>query len=75
MPRALSRLALDRGGPRDLAALARRACDAAARDRRRCSATRQLPDELAAALGAICGAAAASSPTMLAAALADDLPL
>jgi len=72
MPRALSRLALNRGGPRDLGALL--AGFQAARAIADIFAATPPPAELGAALGAI-----AALPPVLAAhlaqALADDLPL
>ena len=75
MPRALSRLALDRGGPRDLGALARGPRGGARRSRR-LFAGAALPD------GARRGAARRSSAlpgglraTISTRALADELPL
>lgn len=72
MPRALTRLALNRGGPRDLGAL--RAGFVAASEISALFAQAQLPDELDAALKAI-----AALPAVLAnhleTALADELPL
>ncbi|NTJ64794.1 DNA mismatch repair protein MutS [Agrobacterium rhizogenes] len=72
MPRALSRLALDRGGPRDLWAI--RQGLAAATDVARMLGTALLPDELKAALAGL-SALPADLEAMLAATLADELPL
>jgi DNA mismatch repair protein MutS len=55
MPRALSRLALNRGGPRDLAAI-REGLEAAEADIARCSETEKLPEELAQAAACLPGA-------------------
>ncbi|TMV17022.1 DNA mismatch repair protein MutS [Rhizobium sp. Td3] len=72
MPRALSRLALERGGPRDLGAI-RQGLSAAAYV---ASILDQglLPDELAAALADL-KALPSDLEAMLAATLADDMPL
>ncbi|UXS00001.1 DNA mismatch repair protein MutS [Agrobacterium tumefaciens] len=72
MPRALSRLALERGGPRDLGAI-RQGLSAAAHV---ASILDQglLPDELAAALADL-KALPGDLEAMLAATLADDMPL
>ncbi len=72
MPRALSRLALDRGGPRDLWAI--RQGLAAATDVARMLGTALLPEELKAALTGL-AALPADLEAMLAATLADELPL
>ncbi|NLR98764.1 DNA mismatch repair protein MutS [Rhizobium sp. P38BS-XIX] len=72
MPRALSRLALDRGGPRDLWAI--RQGLAAATDIARMLAAALLPEELKAALAGL-SALPADLEAMLAATLADELPL
>jgi len=72
MPRALSRLALNRGGPRDLGAL--RAGFAAAGDIAETFAGKALPRELAGALEAI-AALPAGLADHLARALGEDLPL
>jgi DNA mismatch repair protein MutS len=72
MPRALSRLALNRGGPRDLGAL-RAGLEAAAQMAELLS-TAALPDRLGSVLEALKGLPAAFSEH-LAAALADELPL
>ena len=72
MPRALSRLALNRGGPRDLGAL--RAGFAAAGDIAGIFAGKVLPRELAGALEAIAALPVALAEH-LARALADELPL
>lgn len=72
MPRALSRLALNRGGPRDLGAL--RAGFLAAGDIARIFARVAPPAELAAALAAI-DALPKPLAEHLAGALADELPL
>jgi DNA mismatch repair protein MutS len=72
MPRALSRLALNRGGPRDLGAL--RAAFSAARQIAGLFADAAAPKELAAAVAAI-RALPAALADHLAAALADELPL
>jgi DNA mismatch repair protein MutS len=72
MPRALSRLALDRGGPRDLWAI--RQGLAAATDVARMLGTALLPGELKAALAGL-SALPADLEAMLAATLADELPL
>ncbi len=72
MPRALSRLALDRGGPRDLWAI--RQGLAAAADLARLLGDALLPEELAAALDGL-KALPADLEAMLAAMLADELPL
>ncbi len=72
MPRALSRLALDRGGPRDLWAI--RQGLAAAADVARMLATALLPEELRGALAGL-SALPADLEAMLAATLADELPL
>jgi DNA mismatch repair protein MutS len=72
MPRALSRLALNRGGPRDLGAL--RAGFRAARDIAQIFADTRPPAELAAALAAI-AALPAALDEHLQQALADELPL
>ncbi len=71
--RALSRLALGRGGPRDLAAL-RDGASAAAAIGARLAATVGLPSELA-ALGPDLAAPPPALAQQLAAALAPDLPL
>ncbi len=72
MPRALSRLALNRGGPRDLGAL--RAGFLAAGDIAQVFARVAPPAELSAALAAI-GALPKALAEHLAGALADELPL
>ena len=72
MPRALSRLALDRGGPRDLWAI--RQGLAAAADLARMLGAALLPEELAAALAGL-QALPADLEAMLAATLAEELPL
>jgi len=72
MPRALSRLALDRGGPRDLWAI--RQGLAAAADVARMLAAALLPEELKGALAGL-SALPADLEAMLAATLADELPL
>jgi len=72
MPRALTRLALHRGGPRDLGAL--RSGLSAARDIAAMFAGASLPDELVAAMQAI-KALPAHLARHLEAALADELPL
>ncbi|SCB39381.1 DNA mismatch repair protein MutS [Rhizobium multihospitium] len=72
MPRALSRLALDRGGPRDLWAI--RQGLAAAADLARMLGAALLPEELAAALASL-QALPADLEAMLAATLAEELPL
>ena len=72
MPRALTRLALNRGGPRDLGAL--RAGFAAAADVARLFSAAEPPAEMSAALAAISALPATFAET-LAQALADDLPL
>ncbi len=72
MPRALSRLALNRGGPRDLGAL--RAGFDAARQIADIFAGKSLPEELAGALADIAALPAALADH-LAQALADELPL
>jgi DNA mismatch repair protein MutS len=72
MPRALTRLALNRGGPRDLGAL--RSGFEAALALRTLFADAELPAELKAALGAI-SALPIRSADHLGAALADELPL
>ncbi|MGG6893394.1 MULTISPECIES: DNA mismatch repair protein MutS [Rhizobium] len=72
MPRALSRLALDRGGPRDLWAI--RQGLAAAADVGRMLGTALLPEELKAALAGL-SALPADLEALLAATLADELPL
>lgn len=72
MPRALSRLALDRGGPRDLGAL--RLGLAAAADVAELLDRSLLPDELADALADL-KALPATLCAMLGATLADELPL
>jgi len=72
MPRALSRLALDRGGPRDLWAI--RQGLAAATDVALMLGTALLPEELKAALAGL-SALPADLEAMLAATLADELPL
>ena len=72
MPRALSRLALDRGGPRDLWAI--RQGLAAAADVARMLAAALLPEELKGALAGL-RALPADLEAMLAATLADELPL
>ncbi len=71
MPRALTRLAMDRGGPRDLAAIRDGAAVAHA-------LAALVPPDAPAELAAAAAALAAVDPaiaTALAAALADDLPL
>jgi len=72
MPRALSRLALDRGGPRDLWAI--RQGLAAAADVARMLGSALLSEELKAALAGLV-ALPADLEAMLAATLADELPL
>ncbi|MGN6551106.1 MAG: DNA mismatch repair protein MutS [Pararhizobium sp.] len=72
MPRALSRLALNRGGPRDLGAL--REGLAAGRALSKILEAADLPEELAAACAAI-AALPESLAALLDAALGDDLPL
>ena len=71
MPRALSRLALGRGGPRDLAAVRDGAVAAKAIG---ALLPAEAPDDVADARRAI-GAISAHVPQALAAALADELPL
>ncbi len=73
MERALSRLALERGGPRDLAALRDGAAAVAALARRLAEAS-EPPDEIAAA-GRDLGRLPPALEHGLRAALADDLPL
>ena len=72
MPRALSRLALDRGGPRDLWAI--RQGLGAAGDVARMLGAALLPEELTAALAGLSGLPA-NVEALLAATLADELPL
>lgn len=72
MPRALSRLALDRGGPRDLWAI--RQGLGAAGDVARMLGSALLPEELKAALAGLSGLPA-DLEALLAATLADELPL
>ncbi|QDZ02192.1 DNA mismatch repair protein MutS [Nitratireductor mangrovi] len=72
MPRALARLALNRGGPRDLGALA--AGMAAAAELAQVFAGSAPPEELAGALAAI-SALPAAFRDHLGSALADELPL
>jgi DNA mismatch repair protein MutS len=72
MPRALSRLALNRGGPRDLGGL--RAGFEAAAEIRDLFAGAMLPAELAAALAAI-AALPANFASHIDSALGDELPL
>ncbi|WP_137153826.1 DNA mismatch repair protein MutS [Rhizobium sp. FKL33] len=72
MPRALSRLALDRGGPRDLAAILSGL--AAARGAAGILAGRALPEELGEAVSALGGVPFALED-LLAGLLAEDLPL
>jgi DNA mismatch repair protein MutS len=72
MPRALTRLALNRGAPRDLGAL--RSGFEAALQLRTLFADAELPAELKAALGAI-SALPVRFADQLGAALADELPL
>lgn len=72
MPRALTRLALNRGGPRDLGAL--RSGFAAAREISALFAATPLPDELGAAMQAL-GRLPAEFSRHLESALADELPL
>jgi DNA mismatch repair protein MutS len=72
MPRALSRLALDRGGPRDLWAI--RQGLGAAGDVARMLGSALLPEELKAALAGLSGLPA-DLEAMLAATLAEELPL
>ena len=72
MVRALSRLALNRGGPRDLGAL--RAGLDAARQAQEILATAMLPEEIRAACGALAGLPAPLAEH-LDRALADELPL
>ncbi|AYG65038.1 MULTISPECIES: DNA mismatch repair protein MutS [unclassified Rhizobium] len=72
MPRALSRLALDRGGPRDLWAI--RQGLAAAADVARMLGGALLPEELKGALAGL-SALPADLEAMLAATLAEELPL
>ncbi|NTF40713.1 DNA mismatch repair protein MutS [Agrobacterium rhizogenes] len=72
MPRALSRLALDRGGPRDLWAI--RQGLGAAGDVARMLGSALLPEELKAALAGLSGLPA-DLEALLAAMLADELPL
>ena len=71
MPRALSRLALGRGGPRDLAAIRDGAVAATAVGR---MLPADVPQTIREAMGAL-GAISANLPEALGAALADDLPL
>jgi DNA mismatch repair protein MutS len=73
MPRALSRLALDRGGPRDLGAV-RQGIEAARTIAMRLSADLPLTDELSAALEGL-KALPEALEAMLGARLADELPL
>jgi len=72
MPRALSRLALDRGGPRDLAAI--RQGLVAAGDVAQLLETALLPEELADALSGL-AALPASVAQLLSETLGDELPL
>ncbi|MFK0162799.1 DNA mismatch repair protein MutS [Rhizobium sp. NPDC090279] len=72
MPRALSRLALDRGGPRDLWAI--RQGLGAAGDIARMLGSALLPEELKVALAGL-DALPADLEALLAATLADELPL
>ncbi|MGO4438671.1 DNA mismatch repair protein MutS [Rhizobium sp. RAF56] len=72
MPRALSRLALDRGGPRDLSAI-RQGLAAASAIARQLAGTR-LSEELQAALAGL-EALPAGLEAMLSGMLADELPL
>ncbi len=72
MPRALSRLALDRGGPRDLGAILQGL--ASAREVGERLAGMPLPDELAAAVADL-ATLPVSVGELLASMLADDLPL
>ena len=72
MPRALSRLSLNRGGPRDLAAI-REGLDAAAETLNLIAAI-DLPDELAEAAGSL-AQAPQDVANSLSAALDDDVPL
>ncbi|WP_246662519.1 DNA mismatch repair protein MutS [Rhizobium sp. P44RR-XXIV] len=72
MPRALSRLALDRGGPRDLWAI--RQGLGAAGDVARMLGSALLPEELKAASAGLSGLPA-DLEALLAAMLADELPL
>ncbi|WP_245281354.1 DNA mismatch repair protein MutS [Rhizobium sp. AAP43] len=72
MPRALSRLALDRGGPRDLGAIV--AGLAAAADVARLVDPANVPKELADALADLLGLPVDLAPN-LSATLADELPL
>ncbi|WP_026596829.1 DNA mismatch repair protein MutS [Methylobacterium sp. 77] len=71
--RALSRLGLGRGGPRDLAAL-RDGLDAAMAIAERCGQVRALPDDVAGIVQRL-GTVDADLVEHLRAALADDLPL
>jgi DNA mismatch repair protein MutS len=73
MSRALSRLALDRGGPRDLAAL-RDGLAAAKAAARLLAAAGDLPEELAEA-GSAAGACEEALVARIGAALAESLPL
>ncbi len=73
LARALSRLALDRGGPRDLAAV-REGLAAATSIGALLSRAADLPAELCAAAAVMIAIDAALAP-LLSAALADDLPL
>jgi len=72
MPRALSRLALDRGGPRDLAAI--RQGLSAAGDLARLLAESLLPEELKLALSSL-QALPAALAALLSETLGDELPL
>jgi DNA mismatch repair protein MutS len=72
MPRALSRLALNRGGPRDMGALA--AGFAAARDIARVFAGHAMPKEIGGAIAAV-EALPAELGAHLERALSDELPL
>ena len=73
LARALSRLGLGRGGPRDLAAL-RDGLDAAQGVAGRCAGVKALPDDIAGIVQRL-GAVDADLVEHLRAALADDLPL
>ncbi|CCM74159.1 DNA mismatch repair protein mutS [Rhizobium mesoamericanum STM3625] len=72
MPRALSRLALDRGGPRDLAAIRQGLC--AAGDLARLLADALLPEELKLALSSL-QALPSGLAALLSETLGDELPL
>ncbi len=74
MPRALSRLSLDRGGPRDLAAIAG-GLEAAAEIGRRLRKSKEAPSSELSTVSRDLGGAPDDLAAMLRAALAEDLPL